>query len=174
MKLLLLLLLALPAFAQISAQKKITGLEKRVTKIEKRVAALEKAGVARPADVAVAEAAAVSPDRPPAIPKNPIAVYLVKKRQFVSKEKMGVTLSLEFENLSRRRFYAFNGELVFKDENGALIWAAPYAYSDPIGPGERVKVELPVQGVQAKEYLKFVRSGEVNAAFVNQEFYAAD
>jgi hypothetical protein len=172
MKALLALLLLLPAgsAAQGGAQR-IEKIEKRVTKVEKRVTALEKG---RPAPAAAVKA---DPALPPPIPKDPILVHFIKKRQFVStekKEKMGVELTLEFENSARRGFFAFSGELLLKDEAGEPVWSQPYAYSDPIKPGERVRVELPLQGVQGKAYLKFVKARELSAVLTGQQYYAAD
>lgn len=154
------------AFAQTKTDKKIVGLEKRVKKIEYRVTVLEKGKAAAPAT-----APAAAEYMPPA---NPIAVYFIKKKQFVTKDNMGVTLYFEFENVSRRRYNAFNGVLVFKDSAGAVIWSKPYGYSDPLAPGEKAQVALPVSSVQAKEYLRFLKARAISVTLENQEFYGGE
>jgi len=150
------------ASAQDKTQKRLTGLEKRVTKVEKRVTSLE-GGAARPAVPAPKKEAA-----------NPVAVHFKGKKQVVGQEKLGIKLYLEFENLSARRFYAFNGTLVFRNESGAVIWSRPYAHSEPLGPGETVEVTMGILSDQAKEYLKFVKARAVTASLEKQEFYSAD
>lgn len=81
---------------------------------------------------------------------------------------------MEFENLTRRRLYAFNGTLVFSDEKGALIWKKPYGHTEPLGPGEKVQVSIGILGEQAKEYLKFVKAREVTVELEKLETYAAE
>ena len=157
---------AVSALAGTKTETRLTGLEKRVSKVEKRVTALEKGSAAAPraAQTAAREAE----------PVTPIVVYFVKKKQFVTNENMGVTLHVEFENVSRKRYNAFNGVLVFKDETGAFIWSKPYGYSDPLAPGEKAQVAVPVSSVQAKEYLKFLKARAITVLFENQEFYAGE
>lgn len=157
---------AVPAFAGTQAEKRLTGLEKRVSKVEKRVTALEKGKAAAPP--------AVRAPAKESEPVNPIAVYFLKKKQFVTKENMGVTLYVEFENVSRKRYNAFNGVLIFRDEAGAVIWSKPYGYSDPLAPGEKARVEVPVSSVQAKEYLKFLKAREITVLFEKQECYGGE
>lgn len=168
MKALLFFLLAAAVSASVppATGKRLTGLEKRVTNVEHRVTVLEKGGTASPAPAPAAGR--------PAQPANPIAVYFVKKKQFVTSDRMGVTLYLEFENTTRRRYSAFSGLLIFKDGAGALIWSKPYGYSDPVGPEERIKVEIPVLSLQAKEYLKFLKAREITVSFEKQEYYGSD
>lgn len=159
-----LLLSTASLFAQDRTEKRLTGLEKRVTKVEKRVTSLE-GGAARPAVAAAAQKKETA---------NPIAVHFKGKKQVVGQAKLGIKLYLEFENLSARRFYAFNGTLVFKNEAGALIWSRPYAHSEPLGPGETVEVTMGLLSDQAKEYLKFVKARAVTASLEKQEFYSAE
>ncbi len=149
-------------FAQVKTEKRLTGLEKRVTKVEKRVTGLE-GGAGQPA--------APAPKKESA---NPIAVHFKGKKQVVGQAKLGIKLYLEFENLSARRFYAFNGTLVFRNEAGAVIWSRPYAHSEPLGPGETVEVAMGLLSDQAKEYLKFVKARSVTASLEKQEFYGAE
>ena len=157
-----LLLSSAALFAQDRTEKRLTGLEKRVTKVEKRVTSLE-GGAARPAAPAPKKEAA-----------NPVAVHFNGKKQVVGQAKLGIKLFLEFENLSARRFYAFNGTLVFRNEGGAVIWSRPYAHSEPLGPGETVEVTMGILSDQAKEYLKFVKARKITASLEKQEFYSAD
>lgn len=157
-----LLLSSAALFAQDKTEKRLTGLEKRVTKVEKRVTSLEGGG-AQPAAAAQKKESA-----------NPIAVHFKGKKQVVGQAKLGIKLYLEFENLSARRFYAFNGTLIFRNEAGALIWSRPYAHSEPLGPGETVEVTMGLLSDQAKEYLKFVKARAVTASLEKQEFYSAD
>lgn len=157
-----LLLFSAALSAQDRTEKRLTGLEKRVTKVEKRVTSLE-GGAAQPAAQTTKKEAA-----------NPIAVHFKGKKQVVGQSKLGIKLYLEFENLSARRFYAFNGTLVFRNESGAVIWSRPYAHSEPLGPGETVEVTMGLLSDQAKEYLKFVKARAVTALLEMQEFYSAD
>lgn len=157
-----LLFAACAVLAAEKTEKRLTGLEKRVTKVEKRVTRLE-GGEARPAPAASQIGSAA-----------PIAVYFRKKKQVVGQAKLGIKLYLEFENLSARRFYAFSGTLVFKNETGAVIWSRPYGHSEPLGPGARVEVTMGILSDQAKEYLKFVKAREVTVTLEKQEFYSAD
>jgi len=157
---------AAAAFAQAKADKKLAGLEKRVSKVEKRVTVLEKGKASAPAAAPAAEVYT-----PPA---NPISVYFLGKKQFVTRNNMGVTLYLEFENISRKRYNAFNGVLVFKDEAGSVIWSKPYGYSDLLAPGEKAQVELPVSSVQAREYLKFFKARGITVSLESQEFYGGE
>ncbi|HAT72895.1 MAG TPA: hypothetical protein DCS63_08780 [Elusimicrobia bacterium] len=159
--LIILFFAAVPAFSQAGTKGRLTKLEKRVTRVEGRVVGLEGGGAAAPA----------AAEKKPA---NPIAVHLLKKKQVVDQEKIGIKLYLEFENMSNRRYYAFNGVLVFRDETGALILKEPYGYSDPLSPGKRVQVILPVSSDRTKEYLKFVKARAITASFEKQEVYGAD
>lgn len=157
-----LLLSSVALFAQDKTEKRLTGLEKRVTKVEKRVTSLE-GGAVQPAAADRKKETA-----------NPIAVHFKGKKQVVGQAKLGIKLYLEFENLTARRFYAFNGTLVFRNEAGAIIWSRPYAHSEPLGPGETVEVTMGLLSDQAKEYLKFVKARSVTASLEKQEFYTAD
>jgi len=159
---LILLASAAPVLSQAGTSDRLTKLEKRVTRVENRVAGLE-AGAA-PSAPAAAEKK----------PASPIAVYLVKKKQVVGQDKIGIKLYLEFENTSNRRYYAFNGVLIFRDELGAVIWRKPYGYSDPLLPGKRVQVILPVSSDQTKEYLKLLKTGPITVTLEKQETYGAD
>ena len=156
--LVLLLISGAAGAQQNAAGKRLNVLEKRVTKVEKRVTLLETGGSAAP------EAAEKQP-------ASPILVHFIRKKQVVTKEKMGIRIYLEFENASSRRYYAFNGTLVFKDASGAVIWTKPYGYSEPLGPGERTPVTFWVSSEQAKEYLKLVKTAELKVALEKQEFY---
>jgi len=160
-----LLISSCPSFAQEKTEKRLTGLEKRVTKVEKRVTRLE-GGAARTA----AQPAEVKRKEP----ANPIAVYFISKKQVVGQQKLGIKLYLEFENLTARRFYAFNGMLVFRNEDGAVIWSKAYGHSEPLGPGEKVDVTMGILSDQAKEYLKFVKAREVTVTLEKQEVYSAE
>lgn len=162
----LLLLLCAPAWAETRTEKRLTGLENRVGKVERRLKKLETG--TPPA------AAPASPDRPAPLPANPIGVLFLKKKQVLGQEKMGIRLYLEFENLSNRKFYAFNGELVFRDQAGAVIWRRPYGHSEPLGPGQRVEVSLGILSEQVKEYLRFVRATAVSVALEKQEVYGLE
>ncbi|HCC46764.1 MAG TPA: hypothetical protein DEQ38_01390 [Elusimicrobia bacterium] len=162
--LLALLLSAGPVFSQTKNEKRLTGLEKRVTKVEKRVTKLE--GGAAPSSAA--------PAAEKKLPENPVGVTFLKKKQIVGQEKLGIKLYMEFENRSNRRFFAFNGTLVFRDEAGAVIWSRPYGHSEPLGPGERVEVSMGILSDQAREYLRFVRAKAVTAALEKQEVYGVE
>lgn len=157
------LLLAAPAAAQNRTDKRLTGLEKRVTGVEKRVTRLEGGGVAQPSRAARPEA-----------PSDPVGVTFLAKKQVVGQEKIGIRLYMEFENLSNRRLYAFNGTLQFRDETGALIWARPYGHSEPLGAGEKVEVSMGILSDQAREYLKFVKAKKVTVTLVKQEIYGVE
>ena len=156
------LLCSCPVSAQTKNEKRLTGLEKRVTKVEKRVTRLE------------GEPARSSAPVKPKEPVNPIAVEFAGKKQVAGPTKMVIKLYLEFENISAKRFYAFSGTLVFKNEEGNVIWSRPYAHSEPLGPGEKVDVSMGVPSSQAKEYLKFVKARTVTVILENQEAYAAE
>jgi hypothetical protein len=158
----LLLLLAAAAYSQTKTDKRLTGLEKRVTKVENRVTRLEGSGVP----------ASEAPERKE--PDNPISVVFLKKVQQVGQDRVGIRLYMEFENLSRRRLYAFNGTLVFRNEKGDVIWKKPYGHTEPLASGEKVQVSIGILGEQAKEYLKFVKARAVTAELENQETYAAE
>jgi len=164
--LLSLLFLAGPAFCQTKTEKRLTGLEKRVTKVEKRLVRLETGASAS------SPSAAQAAPRP--LPANPIAVVFLKKKQIVGQEKLGIKLFLEFENTTNRKFFAFNGTLVFKDESGAVIWSRPYGHSEPLGAGERVEVSMGILSDQAREYLRFVRAKSVQATLEKQEVYGVE
>ncbi|MDD5207864.1 MAG: hypothetical protein PHV36_00610 [Elusimicrobiales bacterium] len=148
--------------AQDKVEKRLTGVEKRVAKVEKRVTRLEGAA---------AQPAAPAPQKEPA---TPIAVYFKGKKQVVGKSKLGIKLFLEFENLTARRLYAFNGNLIFKNEAGAVIWTRPYAHSEQLGPGETVEVSMGILSDQAKEYLKFVKARSVSVSLEKQEAYGSE
>jgi hypothetical protein len=162
--LLSLLLLAGPAFCQTKTEKRVTGLEKRVAKVERRLVKLE---TGAPAQSASAPAA-------PALPANPIGVVFLSKKQVVGQQRLGIKLFLEFENTTNRKFFAFNGTLVFKDENGAVIWSRPYGHSEPLGAAQRVEVSMGILSDQAKEYLKFVRAKTVKVSLEKQEVYGLE
>jgi hypothetical protein len=157
------LLLAAPAAAQTKTDRRLTGLEKRVTGVEKRVARLE-GGAAAEAPRAAR----------PELPSDPVGANFLAKKQLVGQEKIGIRLYLEFENLSNRRLYAFNGTLLFRDETGALIWSKPYGHSEPLGAGEKVEVSMGILSDQAKAYLKFVKAKKVTVALVKQEVYGVE
>ncbi len=157
-----LLISAWAASAQDKTGKRLTGLEKRVTKVEKRVTKLED-GAAQPA----------APERQKQA-ANPITVYFIAKKQIVGQEKLGLKLYLEFENLSPRGFYAFNGTLVFRNEAKAVIWSLPYSHSEPLGSGQKVEVSMGILSDQAKEYLKFVKARAITVSLEKQEVYGAD
>lgn len=163
---LVLLLFAAPAFCQTRTEKRLTGLEKRVTKVEKRLVRLETG--AAPRQPAAAPAAQAP------LPAAPIAVTFLKKKQVVGQEKLGIKLFMEFENITNRKFFAFNGTLVFRDEAGAVIWSRPYGHSEPLGGGERVEVSMGLLSDQAKEYLKFVRAKAVTVTLEKQEVYGLE
>ncbi len=161
--LLICLCCAQSAFAAGAAvQRRLTGLEKRVTNVEKRVTRLEQ-GAARPAAARPKGAASSSP----------IAVRFLRKKQVVG-EKIGLMLYLEFENVSDRRYYAFSGVLVFRDETGAVVWTRPYAYSEAVSPGDKVEAGLPVSSDSPKEYLRLLRAKSLTVALEQQEAYGAD
>lgn len=158
------LALAAGAYAQPKTESRLSGLEKRVTKVEKRVSKLEGGG-APPAQAARQE---------PPEPVNPISVVFLRKVQQVGQAKVGMRLYLEFENLSRRRLFAFNGMLVFRDEKGGVIWRRPYGHTEPLAPGEKVEVSLGILTEQAREYLKFTKARAVTAELEKQEVYRAE
>jgi hypothetical protein len=157
-----LLILPCASSAQVKNDKRLTGLEKRVTKVEKRVTRLEGGAPLT---------AAPSQQKEPA---NPLAVYFKGKKQIVGQQKLGIKIYLEFENLSARRFYAFNGTLVFKNEDGGVIWSRPYAHSEPLGPNEKVEVTMGILSEQAKEYLKFIKARAVTVTLEKQDVYTAE
>lgn len=163
------LLLVASAYAQSAADKGSAGLEKRVTKVEKRVTQVEKRLVKLEGGGVSAAPAAEQKE-----PQTPISVAFLRKVQQVGQAKVGMRLYMEFENLTRRRLYAFNGTLVFRDEKGAVIWKKPYGHTEPLAPGEKVQVSIGILGEQAKEYLKFVKARAVTAELENQEVYVAE
>ncbi len=149
-------------FSAVSTEVRVTGLEHRVTKVEKRVTRIERGGAAAPARVF---------SKKKGQPEDPIAVYLLRKTQVIGKEKMGLILYLEFENTAHIRYYAFNGNLVFTDENGAGIWNTAYAYSEPLMPGSRAKASVVLPSTQTREYLKFIRAKKIRVKLEKQEVY---
>ncbi len=156
----------MPAHSQ-DGDKRVPGLVKRVAKVEKRLTSVEKRvtrleGGAAPAQVKAARQA------------DPIEAVFIKKKQVVTQEKIGVKLYVEFENVSNRRLYAFNGTLVFKDETGAVIWSRAYGYSEPIGPGEKAAAELAVSSDRTREYLKLVKARGITVSLEKQEVYGAE
>jgi hypothetical protein len=159
----ILLLAAWPLAAQTSADKRITGLEKRVTRVEKRVTRLEEGG-GKPPAAAAAQAA----------PLEPIEVRFVKKQQLMGQENVGLRLYVEFENVSNRRLYAFNGTVVFRNEKGAVVWTKAYGHSEPLGPGEKVEVSFGILTDQPKAYLALVRAVKLTAELKKQEAYGAE
>lgn len=159
-----LLVCAVPAAAQDRIERRMTAVEKRVTKVEKRVDELEGGA---PSGRTAAQAAYKEP-------AEPIGVKFLRKKQVVGQEKAGLRLYLEFENHSRRRLYAFNGTLIFKDEKGAVIWRRPYGHSEPLGPGDKVEVSVGILTEKPKEYLKFVKAREITVTLKKQEVYGAD
>ena len=149
--------------AQDGVQKRVTRLEKRVTSVEKRVTRLEKG---RQAPAAKTEKAAE-------MPAEPVAVSFLRKQQVFGQERAGMRLYVEFENVSNRRLYAFDGTLVFRNEKGAVIWNKAYGHSEPLGPGEKVQVSFGLLTDQAKAYLAFVRASKVTVELTKQEAYGA-
>ena len=160
------LLAALPggSFAQSKTDKRLAGLEIRVTRVEKRVTKLEKGAPQGQA----APAAVPAKNVPPA---DPLSAVFIKKKQVAKGANVGIRLYFEIENVSNRRFYAFNGTLVFKDADGGTIWEKDYAYSEPLNPGEKLQLTLFITGEHAKEYLKFVKAREITLSFEKQEAY---
>ena len=161
-----LLAAALPAHSQDGDKpgpglvKRVATVEKRVNNVEKRVTRLE---------------GGTSSSRSKAAPlAKPIEAVFIKKKQIVSQEKIGVKLYVEFENISNRRLYAFNGTLVFRDEAGAVIWSRAYGYSEPIGPGEKAQAELAVSSDRTKDYLKLVKARGITVSLEKQEAYGAE
>ncbi|MDA8243915.1 MAG: hypothetical protein M0025_07330 [Elusimicrobia bacterium] len=151
------------AAALASTEKRVTSLEKRMTKVEKRVTVLETGGPAREA--------AKAEDRRPA---EPIGATFLRKKQVVGQERAGIRLYVRFENLGGRRLLAFNGVLVFRDEDGSLIWSKPYGHSEPLAPGEKVEVSVGVLTNEPKPYLKFVRAKKITVTLEKQEAYGAE
>lgn len=159
-----LLLCACAVFARTRSEKRFTGLEKRVTKVEKRVTRLEAAPLRSTGP------AAAQPKRSP----TPVGAAFIGKKQVVGHKKIGMTLYLEFENLSGRDLFAFNGTLVFRNESGGLIWSRPYAHSEPLGAGQKVDVSMGILSEQAKAYLQFVKARSVTVSLEKQEAYGAE
>ncbi len=147
-----------------TVQRRLTGLEKRVTSVEQRVTRLERGAPGQAVKPAGAAAAR---------PVSPIAVYFIRKKQVVG-EKIGIMIYLEFENVSDRRYLAFNGVLVFRDGSGAVVWTRPYAYSEALSPGDKVEAGLPVSSDRPKEYLKLLKAKSLTVTLEKQEAYAAD
>ncbi|HBA60126.1 MAG TPA: hypothetical protein DCZ92_04795 [Elusimicrobia bacterium] len=163
----LLTLFPAAVFAQEDEDSRITLLEKRVAKVEKRVGKLEKGGAP-----AAAPVSAVPAKR--AEPANPILATFLKKKQIVKGEKLGVRLYFELENISSRKYYAFNGTLVFRGPAGETLLTREYAYSEPVNPAEKLELTLFISGARAKEYLKLVRTKEITVSFDKQQAYAAN
>lgn len=153
------LLLLSPLAAQEAGEKRLSVLEKRVTGVEQRVTRLEK----RPRPAAAE----------PAEPAEPISAVFVKKQQVVGRE-LGLRLHVELENVSRRRFYAFNGILVFRDAKGVVLWSKPYAFGEPLLPGERIEVALGVSSEKTRDYLRLLKAKAITVALEKQEAYGAD
>lgn len=153
------LLLTCPLAAQEGGDKRLSGLEKRVTSVEQRVTRLEKR-----APTAAAAAAE---------PADPVSAVFVKKQQVVGRA-LGLRLHVELENVSRRRFYAFNGVLVFRDGKGAVLWSKPYAFGEPLLPGERIEVALGISSEQTKDYLRLLKAKSITVTLEKQEVYGAD
>ncbi len=149
-------------FAEVKTEERLAVLEKRVTKIEKRVAGIEDGAAQSAVPMLQTQSA------------NPVGVYFKGKKQVAGQAKLGIKLYLEFKNLSPRRFYSFNGILVFKNEAGAVIWSRPYDHSEPLGPGEKVEVSVGILSDQAKAYLKFVKARSITVSLEKQETYAAE
>lgn len=156
-----LLLAGAPLAAQDTAGKRLTGLEKRVTRVEKRVTKLE-GGAAAPAAA------------PKAAPVDPVAVRFLGKKQQMGQEKVGLRLYVEFENVSNRRLFAFNGTVVFRNEQGAVIWTKAYGYSEPLAPGEKVEVSFGILTDQPKAYLALVRAAKLTVELKKQEVYGLE
>ena len=154
---------AAPAAAQAPTEKRVTTLEKRVTKVEKRVTALEQGS---PAPERTAQA--------PAQPAEPVGVSFLKKKQVVGQERAGIRLYVRFENLGRRRLLAFNGVLVFRGDDGEVIWRKPYGHSEPLAAGETVDVSVGVLTNEPKPYLKFVKAKNITVKLEKQEAYGAE
>ncbi|MHB0996865.1 MAG: hypothetical protein ACYC2I_10900 [Elusimicrobiales bacterium] len=159
--LLVLVLTAAPLAAQNKTEKRLTGLEKRVTKVEKRVTRLE--GGTPPPAAAVKSA-----------PAEPVAIYFLKKQQVMGQEKVGLRLYVEFENVSNRRLFAFNGTVVFRNEKGAVIWTKAYGHSEPLASGEKVQVSFGILTDRPKAYLALVRAAKITAEFRKQEAYGLE
>ncbi len=141
-------------------EKRVSGLEKRVTSVEQRVTRLERR--------AQGPAAAA-----PAEPAEAITAVFIKKQQVVGRA-LGLRLHVELENVSRRRLYAINGVLVFRDAKGAVLWSKPYAFGEPLLPGERIEVALGVSSERTKDYLRLLKAKDITVAFEKQEVYGAD
>ena len=156
-----LLLAAAPLAAQNRTEKRLTGLEKRVTKVEKRVGRLEGGA---PAAAPAAQAA----------PADPVAVTFLRKQQVMGQEKVGLRLYVEFENVSNRRLFAFNGTVVFRNEKGAVVWTKAYGHSEPLAPGEKVEVSFGILTDQPKAYLALVRAAKLTAELRKQEVYGLE
>lgn len=161
--LLTLLLACAPLAAQTRTEKRLTGLEKRVTRVEKRVTRLEGGGAP-----ASAQAAA------PAVQADPVAVRFLKKKQVMGQEKVGLRLYVEFENVSNRRLFAFNGTVVFRNEKGDAVWTKAYGHSEPLGPGEKVEVSFGLLTDQPKAYLALVRATSITVELKKQEVYGLE
>lgn len=163
----LLTVLAGSVLAQTKAEKRLTGLETRVTKVEKRVSILETGSV--PAQLS-ASSAPVRDVRPAA----PIAALFLKKKQVVTKKQMGVRLYFQLENVSSRKYFAFNGTLVFRGPKRKVIWSKEYAYSEVINPFEKLKLTLFISSNNAKEYLNLVKTRDITLSFEDQQAYGAN
>ncbi|OIO03698.1 MAG: hypothetical protein AUJ51_03645 [Elusimicrobia bacterium CG1_02_56_21] len=160
----LVFLLAPPCLApaQTVTGQRLDGLEDRIIKVEKRVTRLE-GGAPQPAARAAQKE-----------PVNPVTVSFLGKKQVVGQKRLGIKLYLEFENVTSRPFFAFNGTLVFRNKAGAVIWSRPYAHSEPLGSGERVEVSMGILSTQAKEYLKFIKARLVTVSLEDLETYSAE
>ncbi|PIU19439.1 MAG: hypothetical protein COT18_07515 [Elusimicrobia bacterium CG08_land_8_20_14_0_20_59_10] len=87
---------------------------------------------------------------------------------------MGVRLYFQLENVSNRKFFAFNGNLVFRGPKHELLWSKEYAYSEIMNPSEKLELTLFISSNNAKEYLKLVRTRDITLVFEDQQVYGAN
>jgi len=156
-------LLAALTIAAAPIEKRVTVLEKRVKHVEKRVSELEKN-----------KSAVVSTTTSPQKELPAIIVDFIKKKPYSFSKKMGIALIIQFENTTRKKIFAFNCVLDFKNEENKIIWSTPYAYSEILSPGDRIEVTLSISATSAKEYLKLVKASKIGVEMKNLETYGTD
>jgi hypothetical protein len=91
----------------------------------------------------------------------------------VSGDTVGIKLYLELLNASNRGLEAFSGTLVFKDEKGVVVWSRDYTCSEPVAPGEKLRVTLGVSSEKVKAYLKLIKAKRLTVSLKKQEVYEA-
>ena len=149
----------IPAASVQPVEKRVGRLEKRVGKVEGRVASLEEGG-----------GRTAYRDTRANLKIQPLKVTIAGRKQAIEANRVGLRLTIEFENLTNYGLSGFSGKLVFKiEEDGIFI--RKISYSHPLAAGETAQIDLVISGNDAKNYLKFVKAKAIKVAFVEQKLY---